>query len=112
MMISKIELKCFQINLMFESFTCLRLELLELFLKIYSLKENSNFWSQVFGKFFVVYIFPWIYTFFHVFPNKNRQVNEIQNQKTMLLKGNKVNPTIKTQKITKLNCVSLQWEQM
>jgi hypothetical protein len=30
----------------------------------------------------------------------------------MLLKGNKVNPTIKTQKITKLNCVSLQWEQM
>jgi hypothetical protein len=30
MMISKIELKCFQINLMLEFFMCLRLELLEI----------------------------------------------------------------------------------
>jgi hypothetical protein len=32
-MISKIDLKCFQINLMLELFICLRLDLLELFIK-------------------------------------------------------------------------------
>jgi hypothetical protein len=43
MMISKIELKCFQINLILEIFLCLRLELLELFLKIYSLGVTCFF---------------------------------------------------------------------
>jgi hypothetical protein len=37
MIISKIELKCFEINLMLELFMCLRLELLELLLNVYSL---------------------------------------------------------------------------
>jgi hypothetical protein len=36
MMISKIEFKCFQINLMLELFMCLRLEFLELNLNLYS----------------------------------------------------------------------------
>jgi hypothetical protein len=57
MMISKIELKCFKINLMFELFMCLRLELLKLLLNFYSLgviKKNSNFSFQFFGKFFVI----------------------------------------------------------
>jgi hypothetical protein len=45
-MISKIELICFQINLMLELFMCLRLKLLELFLKQNSLRVTfflSNF---------------------------------------------------------------------
>jgi len=37
MIISKIELKCFQINLTLELFMCLRLELLELLLNFYTL---------------------------------------------------------------------------
>jgi hypothetical protein len=55
MMISKIELKFFQI------FMCLRLNLLELlFLKLYINNKIffSNFISQFFEKKFVVYIFP------------------------------------------------------
>ncbi len=44
-MISKIELKCFQINLMLELFMCLRLESLELFLKIYSLRVTFYFFK-------------------------------------------------------------------
>jgi hypothetical protein len=55
MMISKIELKCFQINLMLDLFMCVRLELLELILNSYLLgikKKGSNFQSHVFGKFF------------------------------------------------------------
>ncbi len=50
MMISKIELKCFQINLVLELFMCLRLELLELFLKFYSLGITifQFFSSQIF----------------------------------------------------------------
>jgi hypothetical protein len=43
MMISKIELKFFQINLMLELFMCLRLELLYLFLKFLCIKNNFFF---------------------------------------------------------------------
>jgi len=43
MMISKIELKRFQINLMLELFMRLRLELLELIKKIYSLRVTCFF---------------------------------------------------------------------
>jgi len=43
MMISKIELKRFQINLMLELFMLLRLELLELIKKIYSLRVTCFF---------------------------------------------------------------------
>ncbi len=55
MMISKIELKYFQINLMLKLFLCLRLELLELLFKNYSLGVtcfffqifDPNFWASV-----------------------------------------------------------------
>jgi hypothetical protein len=43
MMISEIEFNCFQTNFMLELFMCLRLKLLKLFCKFYSLKNKSNF---------------------------------------------------------------------
>jgi hypothetical protein len=42
-MISKIELKVFKINLMLKLFMCLRLDLLELFKKIYTLGITFSF---------------------------------------------------------------------
>jgi hypothetical protein len=76
MMISKIELKCFQINLMLDLFMCVRLELLELILNFYLLgveKKGSNFQSHVFGKFFLLFTFLFEFSKkkFHFYPNKN-----------------------------------------
>ncbi len=44
-MISKIELKCFQINLMLELFMCLKLELLKLIKILYSLRVTFFFFE-------------------------------------------------------------------
>ncbi len=72
MMISKIELKCFWINLMLDVF---KVEIIKIIFKKLLIGCNiffPNFWSQIFGKFFVVYIFPWIcIIFFHFFASKN-----------------------------------------
>jgi hypothetical protein len=77
MMISKIELKCFQINLM--------LELLGLLLNFYSLRVSSFF------QFFYLDILK---SFFccldsslnlHFSSNKNSQIKKIQNQKNTLV---------------------------
>ncbi len=84
MMISKIELKRFQINLMLELFMCLRLKLLELLFKNYSLGVTcffSNSWSQLFAKCFVFYIFLEFALFFPFF------LEQIRNQKNMLVEG-------------------------
>jgi hypothetical protein len=54
MIISKIELKCFQINLTLELFMCLRLELLELLFNFYTLGVTfflSKNLSQFLAKF-------------------------------------------------------------
>jgi len=92
MMISKIELKCFQINLMLELFMCWRLKLLELFKKIYSSRMTFYFFKflvpifwQVF--FFVVYIFLWICIIFSIFFQTKIAKLKIQNQKNMLVGG-------------------------
>jgi hypothetical protein len=78
-MISKIELKCFQINLMLKLFMCLRLELLELFLNFYSLQVTLffrfmilNFW-QVFC---CLHFSLNLHYFFYFFPDKNFQVKK------------------------------------
>ncbi len=68
-MISKIQLKSFQINLMLKLVMCLWLELLQI-LNFYLLGITfflSNLWSQFFGISFVS-IFPWIIcTIFSIF---------------------------------------------
>jgi hypothetical protein len=99
-MISNIQLKSFKISLMLELFMCLWLKLLKLLKCFYS--WEVNFFFQIFDPntlaiFFVVYIFPWIYTIFsHFFFNKNCQVKKFSNQKNMLVGegGGGVNPTI------------------
>jgi hypothetical protein len=55
MMISKIDLKCFQINFMLNVFMCLRSELLKLFLIFYSL--GVRFFFQIFDpNFFAIFL--------------------------------------------------------
>ncbi len=104
MMISKIELKCFQMNLMLELFMCLSLKLLELFKKNYSLGVTSffsNFWSQLFGKCFVFYIFPWICTIFSIFSRTNSKPKKhVRGGGGWLIQKNL------TKIFSKLNCVS------
>jgi hypothetical protein len=73
MMISKIELKCFKINLMFELFMCLRLELFKLLLIFYSLgviKKFQIFHSNFLASFLLFNFFLNFHYFFHFFPTK------------------------------------------
>ncbi len=79
MMISKIELKCFKINLMFELFMCLRLELLKLLLNFYSLgviKKNQIFHSNFLASFFCFFVFFEFSLFFPFFSQQNCQVKK------------------------------------
>ncbi len=82
MMISKIELKCFQMNLMTEWFMCLRLVLLELLkIKISPIKINILFFQISDPKFlasFLLFTFFFEFAlFFPFFLNKNFQVKKI-----------------------------------
>jgi hypothetical protein len=48
----------------------------------YSLGKNFfhlEFLFQNFDNSFVVYIFPWIFTIFSIFPKNNLQIRKIQN---------------------------------
>jgi len=69
-MISNIELKSFQINLMLELFMCSMLESLVLLLNFYSLGVTFFFWNlwfQIFFQFFYSLHFFWICTIFSIF---------------------------------------------
>jgi len=85
--ISKIKLKKFQINLTLEF--CLRLELINLIKFFYSLGVTfflSNLWFQIFGIFFVVYIFFWICKIVSIFfPTRITKLKKIETKKNMLV---------------------------
>jgi hypothetical protein len=73
MVISKIELKLFQINLMFKFFMCLKLELLELIKKFYLLgiTKKFKFSSPKFRQVFCCLHFP--LTLHYAFKKKSQQ---------------------------------------
>jgi hypothetical protein len=84
-MISKILLKNFQINLILELFMCLMLELLKFLLVFYSLGVtfffvicDFNFFDNVLC---CLHFFLNSHFFFHFFPKKNCQVRKIWIQK-------------------------------
>ncbi len=87
MMISNIELKWFQIDLMLELFICWRLKLLELFLKNYSLGITFHFFKIFVLIFWQVFLFGCLHFFlnlhyfFHFFPNKNCQAKNSKPKK-------------------------------
>jgi hypothetical protein len=86
MMIPKIEVKCFQINLRLELFICLTLELLKLFLNFYSLGVTFFFQilSQFFGKFFVIYIFFQVCAFSSIFfPTKITMLRKFETKRNV-----------------------------
>jgi hypothetical protein len=64
LMISKIELKIFQINFIVRLFMCLTLELLKLFLDFYSFKFVISIFWQLFR---CLNIFSWICIIFSIF---------------------------------------------
>jgi hypothetical protein len=79
MMISKMDLKCFQINLMLESFMCLTLELLEILKKLYSLGITFCFQNFDPNYLTVFLLFTFFFKFalcFLFFSNKNCQVKK------------------------------------
>ncbi len=85
MMISKIELKCFQINLMLELFMCLRFKLLNLFLKIYSLGATMFFskkLSQLLASFLLFTFFLNLHYFLHIFPTTFAKLRKFETKKT------------------------------
>ncbi len=91
MMISKIELECFQINLMFGIVYVSKFGMIIIIFKNLTIKSNiyffQIFYPNFFGKFFfVVYIFSWICNIvFQIFPNKNWEVKKIETKKTCWL---------------------------
>jgi hypothetical protein len=95
--ISKIEFKSFQINLMLEFFMCLMLELFKNFEKkislriIFFLKRNL---FQFFDNFFFGHFSLNLHYCFPYFPNMNCQVRKIKNQKHVLVVGGGGSPTI------------------
>ncbi len=96
-MISKIELKCFQIKLMLEMFMCLRLELLELLLKIYSLGVTFFFKFLILISWQVFYCLHFSLNFqyfFHFFPIRITKLRKFEINLTCWLGGGGVNPTI------------------
>jgi len=90
MMISKIELKCFQINFMPKVFMCLRSELLKLLLIFYSL--GVRFFFQIFdpkflASFLLFTIFLEFVLFFQKkFPTRIGMLKKIEIEK-MLVRG-------------------------
>jgi len=73
-------------KLMLELFMCLMLELLELFLKFYSLGATPfffwNLWFQNSWIFFVFYIFHWIFTIFFIFfPTRIAKLRKFETKK-------------------------------
>jgi len=85
-MIWKIKLKIFQINLMLKLFMFLMLELLKLF-KLLFIKSNLVFVDFFFfWQFFLLFTFFLEFAlFFPFFPPKKCQVKKIQNQTHMLV---------------------------
>jgi len=73
----------------------------------------SNSWSQLFGKFFVVYIFPWIFIIFSIFfPTKIAKLKKFETKKTCWLgkgggQSNYINPKFTQIKL----CFLLQRKQ-
>ncbi len=90
-MISKIKLKNFQINLMLELFMWLVLEWFKLLLNFYILGVSFflwNFLSQIFGNFYVVYFFSSIWTIFSNFSSTRIvKLGIFTTKKTMLVLG-------------------------
>ncbi len=87
--ISKIEFKNFQINLMLEIFMCLMLEFKKLFENFFSLRITfflKRNLSQFFDFFFLTFFLEFA-LFFPYFPNMNCQVRKIKNQKHVLVVG-------------------------
>ncbi len=114
MMISKIKLKIFQINLILEFFTW---EWLELLLKFYSLEKhlffNKHYPNFLAGFLLFTYFLEFALFFSIFFLNKNCQIKKFWNQKTCWLRGEGVNPTIQSQKFTNIKlCFRSQRKQM
>jgi len=92
-MVSEIELKNFQINLMLEFFMCLSFNLLNLFLNFYSLGVAPPFFFQfVISKFWqsfcCLHFSLNLHYFFHFFPNKNCRIRKFRKKKeTWWLRG-------------------------
>jgi len=97
MMISKIELKCFEINFMLNFFMCLRSELLKLLLIFYSL--GIRFFFQIFDpKFFASFLLfkiflEFVLFFQKTFPTIIGKSKKIEIKK-MVVGGGGANPAI------------------
>jgi hypothetical protein len=88
-MISKINLKNFQISLKLKLFMYLMLELLELLLNFYSLGITFFLWDLWFQFFDFLLFFTFflnLHYVFHFFPNKNCQVQKFETKKICRLR--------------------------
>ncbi len=88
-MISKIEFKCFQINLMLELFV-FKVGIIKINFNFLFIKNNISFFKFLIPIVLVSFLLFTFFLefalfFFHFFPNKNCQVKKTQNQKNMLV---------------------------